>query len=78
MQVLKVQTTLRGYSAWVVQQMMAIKGESLADITKYLFDRWSDDDQEFLAGFGLTREVYRNSEEANRKVVAMADHTDAR
>lgn len=76
MRVLKVQTTLRGYSAWVIQRLMTIKGESLADVTKYLFDRWIDDNAEFLERFGLTHEHFMNAEEGRGRVVNI-DRTDA-
>lgn len=81
---LKVQTTLRGYSAWVVQRMMAEKGESLADVSKYLIDRLLDDNQKVMADFGLSRsdfrkseEEQRNLEEAREKVVQLPNRNDS-
>lgn len=76
MRTLKLQGTVRGYSAWVVEQLMEIKGESLADVTKYLFDRWIDDNEEYLAKLGLSREAFQAAAEGRGKLVGF-DRKDA-
>jgi hypothetical protein len=72
----KLQGTIRGYSAWVVERLMAIKGETLSDVTKYLFDRWIDDNDEYLEKLGLTRDAYRAVEEGRGQLVGF-DRKDA-
>jgi hypothetical protein len=69
MRVLKVQTTLRGYSAWVIHRLMTIKGESLADVSKYVLDRWIDDNAEFLQRFELTHNDFQLAEEGRGQIV---------
>jgi hypothetical protein len=76
MKVLKVQTTLRGYDAWVVESLMTLKGQPLADITNYVFSRWIDDNAEFLERFGLSPDKFKNEEEAREKVRSI-DRTNA-
>ncbi|HWW61333.1 MAG TPA: hypothetical protein VN181_08195 [Thermoanaerobaculia bacterium] len=71
MRVLRVQTTLRGYSAWVLERLMQEKGELLADVTKYVFDRWSDDNADYLAKLGITREEFLREEKGGAQVVPM-------
>jgi hypothetical protein len=76
MKVLKLQTTLRGYDAWIVENLMSLKGQPLADVTNYIFTRWIDENAEYLQGFGLSHEKFRNEEEAREKVRSI-DRADA-
>jgi hypothetical protein len=73
---LKVQGTLRGYSAWVVEQLMFIKGESLSDITKLIFDRWIDDNAEYLQRFQLNHQLYQITEARRERKVVDLDRND--
>ena len=66
---IKIQGTIRGYTAWVFERLMEIKGEPMSDVTKYIFDRWVDENAEFLKNFGLTREFFRATEEGRGEVV---------
>ena len=68
MDTLKIQTTLRGYNAWVVQRLVEIKHEPLADVASYLFTRWIDDNETFLAKYGLTTAHFHDEEERREKV----------
>ncbi|HEX7679009.1 MAG TPA: hypothetical protein VF713_12845 [Thermoanaerobaculia bacterium] len=76
MNVLKVQTTLRGYDAWVVENLMTLKGQTLADVTNYLFSRWIDDNAEYLQRFGLSLEKFKYEEDVRQKVRSI-NRTDA-
>ncbi|MEA2465362.1 MAG: hypothetical protein QOJ98_3109 [Acidobacteriota bacterium] len=78
MDVIKVQTTLKGYNAWVIQRLMELKREPMADITNYVFTRWIDDNPDFLARFGLTLEHFNNDEEARGKVKKFDRNTSGR
>jgi hypothetical protein len=71
MRVLRVQTTVRGYSAWVLERLMQEKGELLADVTKYVLDRFVDQNAEFLAELGISREEFKREEGAGAQVVPM-------
>ena len=65
---LRIQGTVRGYTAWVVEQLMAIKGESLADVTKYVFDQWIDQNPDYLReAFGVTRDAFAAAEREREK-----------
>jgi hypothetical protein len=74
---LKVQGTLRGYSAWIVEQLKTIKGEPLSDITKQIIDRWVDDNPEFLRGLNLTHENYHLAEERRKGKVVDFDRKES-
>jgi len=76
MKVLKVQTTLRGYDAWVVENLMTLRGQPLADITNYLFNRWIDDNAQYLEKYGLSLDKF-NAEEEVRQKVRSIDRSDA-
>jgi len=81
MRSVRVQTTLRGYTGWVLDQLVAIKGEPQADVAKYLLDRWVDANQQFLRDeFGLTREAFQtaslNAEAEAKGAVVPIDRTD--
>jgi len=77
MRVLKVQTTLRGYDAWVIEKLMARRGQALADVANYLFSRWIDDNADYLEQrYGLSHEKFNNEEEVHQKVRSI-DRTDA-
>jgi hypothetical protein len=54
----KVQATLSGYTAWVVQRLTEAKRQTTADVVKYLLDRWVDDNDEFLERYGIRREEF--------------------
>jgi len=75
MKPLKLQTTVRGYSAWVIDQLMIQKGETLADVAKYVLDRWVDDNAEFLDQFAISRQNFMSAEEG-RGMVFNFDQTD--
>jgi len=76
MNILKVQTTLRGYDAWIVEKLMELKGQPLADIANYLFSRWVDENSEYLQRFGLSHERFNNDQEVRQKVRSIG-RTDA-
>lgn len=70
----KIQATLKGYSAWVVDQLVDLKQETQADVVKYLMDRWIDDHPEWFAErLGLTRSAFAESQAAGGKVVRFSD-----
>ena len=75
LETIKVQTTVKGYTAWVLQRLMDIKREPLSDVAAYVFTRWIDDNAEFLARYGLTAENFRNEEEARDKVTPLERRT---
>ena len=76
---LKIQGTIRGYSAWVVEQLMELKGESLSDMTKQIFDRWIEDNSEFLERrYKLTLDAYREAEARREGAIVEFDQQDAR
>lgn len=76
MEALKVQTTLRGYRAWVIQRLMERNNEPLADTANYVIARWIDDNAAFLAKFGVTIERYQNEMDAEK--VTEFSRTDRR
>lgn len=70
----KIQSTLKGYTAWVVDQLVDLKRETSADVVKYLMDRWIDDHSEWLESrFGLTRAAFEESQMSSGKVVKFAE-----
>lgn len=48
---------------------MAERRQSLADVTKYLFDRWIDDNAEFLLGYNLTRENFHAADDGRGQLI---------
>jgi hypothetical protein len=71
---LKIQATLKGYTAWVVAQLVDSKGETQADVVKYLMDRWIDDHSGWLSEqFGLTRSGFEESGASGGKVVKLSE-----
>lgn len=56
---MKVQTTVNGYSAWVLQRLAEEKGETIAEIAKVAIDRWVDDNRSYLSRMGVTRKEYK-------------------
>lgn len=74
---LKIQGTVRGYTAWVVERLMAAKGQTLSDVTQYIFERWIDDNGEFLkSAFNLSHADFRAEREGKGQVVGF-DRQDA-
>jgi hypothetical protein len=74
---LKVQGTVRGYTAYVVEQLMAAKGQPLSDVTQYIFERWIDDNGDFLkSAFNLTPADFKAAREGKGQVVGF-DRQDA-
>jgi len=53
---------------------MAAKGQSLSDVTQYIFERWIDDNQEFLERFKLTRADFRAAEEGKGQILGFDQH----
>ena len=57
---LKPQPTVKGYSAWVLGQLVEAKATTLAEVTEWVIDRWVDENRDFLASeFGIKREEFR-------------------
>ena len=54
----KIQTTVTGYTAWVVKQMAQVKGTSPADVVRYIVERWVDDNRSFLEELGVRHEDF--------------------
>ena len=52
---LKVQSTLTGYFAWVVERLVAERRQTNAEVTKYIVERWIEDNEEFLSRYNVTR-----------------------
>ena len=66
----KIQATVKGYSAWVIDQLVEFKRETQADVVKYLFDRWVDDHADWLENaYGLSRVKFELSQNPGAEVV---------
>jgi uncharacterized protein YgfB (UPF0149 family) len=60
---LKMQATLKGFSAFALEKLAEKKGQTLADVANYLFELWVDKNKDFLKGFGITQEQFELAEE---------------
>lgn len=64
---MKVQTTLTGYSAWIIERLAEGKGQTIAEVMKYLIERWVDENQPFLEMRGITREDFFKGQEKKKQ-----------
>ncbi|HET7435362.1 MAG TPA: hypothetical protein VFN10_11705 [Thermoanaerobaculia bacterium] len=55
----KVQTTLKGYSAWAFRKLKEGRAEPSADVAKELIDSWIRSNAEVLEAWGITPAAYR-------------------
>lgn len=74
--VLKVQGTIRGFSAFAVDRLMKVKGESLSDITKMIFDSWIDQNRAYLQTYQVTHQDYLSHQARQERKVVDIDRTD--
>jgi hypothetical protein len=68
MEVLKVQTTLRGYYAWVVQRLTERNREPQADTAAHLLRLWIEQNADSLAKIGLSNDAFLNDLDKRDKV----------
>jgi hypothetical protein len=55
----KPQPTLKGYNAFVINNLVELKGHTAAEVVAWMVERWIDSNGEFLAEeFGITRDRY--------------------
>lgn len=59
----KMQATLKGYTAWVIEKLTSIKRQTPADVTSYILERWVDENAKFLEQYGITLEQFDIAEE---------------
>jgi hypothetical protein len=73
----KIHGTLDGYSGWVFDELLRVKGESIAGLAKYLVDRWVDDNRQWLSStFGLTPDAFLDSQRPKASVVNLESSRD--
>ena len=65
----KVQSTLTGHPAWVVERLAAERRQTVAEVTKYIIERWIDDNEEFLTRYRVTRADFHAFEEGRGNVI---------
>jgi hypothetical protein len=67
---MKPQPTLKGYDAWVVDQLVKAKGITQAEVVAWICDRWVDSNRGFLEEeFGITRAQYKSEPAKSGTVV---------
>jgi hypothetical protein len=66
---LKAQPTIRGYNAFVVNNLVSSKGITTSEVVAWIVDRWIDDNRKFLnEEFGITRGQFTASQPTTKVV----------
>ena len=74
----KVQLTLRGYEAFVLDRLMEEKGHSLADVASFVVELWVDGNEKYLNDLGITREQWKMKRAGKGEVIQISDATGDR
>jgi hypothetical protein len=62
----KIQFTIQGFAAYAIEKLTARRGTTVADTVGYIFQRWVDDNRDYLKSFDITQEQF-DIDEAKRE-----------